>query len=460
VFKVGATTYVTNSQKRAVATNTDTQLAVQSMLDQMVNGNVWEFEWDADVFTLNNPIVFPSITLTGGVESVRFIGTGWTWQKNVAGGTTTLKPSATFPAGGYLLKTANEGDVTPKTSQVFIERFQLYNEQNPADVRGILLEAGNIRNGHICWGVKDIFANYLHTVLDLRGLVWWGLFENFYVSVSSANFDGDAIIKVQSGGHDGSFGPDPKNNMFRNIESGNGDGYYNSFIDIRSGSGNYFEKILIDGKYYRNAPIYLNNTDEPTGAGPVSYNTFRDLWTLDLEFPTPNTSLGAIYMHGGTGNVSSNRIINAQLANYPVALRMDDTNVFKNEIEMVARWSASANASVNDTGSGKANTIVVRPGLKYVEPEEAITHTGGVSRIIDMRKEAQNGGIATSMSDGLTITHGLMATPAWIHVQSSVANEFASVTARNATTFTVAIKKHDGTPGTLQGIYWRAGVYA
>jgi hypothetical protein len=458
VVKVGSTTHVINEQKRSVSSNTDTQLAVQAVLDTMVSGNSWEFVWDADVFTLNNPIVFPNTTGTGDVRATTFKGTGWVQQKNVAGGTTCLKPSATFPAGSFLMKTANEGDVTPKTSQVFIEKFQLYNEQNPTDVRGILLEAGNLRNGHMCWSVKDIFANYIHTVINLKGLVWWGMFENINCNVSSANFIGDAVIKLESGGHDGSFGPTPNNNMFRNIQSGNGNGEYNSFLDIRSGSGNFFDKILIDGRFYRNAAVYLSNTDQPTGAGPVAYNTFRDMWTLDLEYPIPNNVIAAIYMHGGTGNVSSNQFKNCNISNYPVALKMDDVNVFKNEIELVARWGG--NTIVNDTGSGQANTIVVRPGLKVVANEEPIIHTGGVSRVIDMRKGAQNGGLATSISDGSTISHGLMTTPLWISVQSSVAGEFASVTARTTTTFTVALRKHDNTAGTTQGVYWRAGLYA
>ena len=65
---------------------------------------------------------------------------------------------------------------------------------------------------------------------------------------------------------------------------------------------------------------------------------------------------------------------------------------------------------------------------------------------------------ATSIADGGTITHGLASIPTRVNVTCSVSGEFASVTALAATTFTVAIKKHDNTAGTTQTIYWTAEV--
>ena len=65
-------------------------------------------------------------------------------------------------------------------------------------------------------------------------------------------------------------------------------------------------------------------------------------------------------------------------------------------------------------------------------------------------------GAAATIDDGDTITHGLTTAPRLVLVQASVASEFISVTAIGATTFTVAIKKDDGTAGTAQTVYWRA----
>jgi len=64
-------------------------------------------------------------------------------------------------------------------------------------------------------------------------------------------------------------------------------------------------------------------------------------------------------------------------------------------------------------------------------------------------------GATAFVADGGTITHGLApGTPTGVTATGSVAGEIVSVTAKGSTTFTVAIKKRDGTPGTPQTIYW------
>lgn len=70
----------------------------------------------------------------------------------------------------------------------------------------------------------------------------------------------------------------------------------------------------------------------------------------------------------------------------------------------------------------------------------------------------ENSGAAANVTDGGTIAHGLGTTPAVVTVSPSVANEMVSVTGVDGTNITVAIKKHDGSAGTQQTIYWRAHV--
>lgn len=72
-----------------------------------------------------------------------------------------------------------------------------------------------------------------------------------------------------------------------------------------------------------------------------------------------------------------------------------------------------------------------------------------------VRSGAHNRG-ATPVADGGTITHGLPVVPARVAVSASVAGEMVSVTARSATTFTVAIRTHTGAAGTTQTVYWEA----
>ena len=65
-------------------------------------------------------------------------------------------------------------------------------------------------------------------------------------------------------------------------------------------------------------------------------------------------------------------------------------------------------------------------------------------------------GAAATITDGATITHGFGSTPTRVFLQTTVAGEMASATTVGATTITVGLKKHDGTAGTSQTIYWAA----
>lgn len=81
---------------------------------------------------------------------------------------------------------------------------------------------------------------------------------------------------------------------------------------------------------------------------------------------------------------------------------------------------------------------------------------GTVVRLVVVAEHLASG--ATSVADGGTVTHGMSQAPTVVTPTASVAGEFVSVTAISSTTFTVAIKKHDGSAGTTQTIYWRASV--
>jgi hypothetical protein len=63
---------------------------------------------------------------------------------------------------------------------------------------------------------------------------------------------------------------------------------------------------------------------------------------------------------------------------------------------------------------------------------------------------------STSVADGGTVTHGLIATPTSVQVTTTTADEFAAVSAKGGTTFTVQLTKHDGTAGTTANVDWQA----
>jgi len=89
----------------------------------------------------------------------------------------------------------------------------------------------------------------------------------------------------------------------------------------------------------------------------------------------------------------------------------------------------------------------------------AITGTGASTLIRrNIGYVTENGGVTGNVADGGTFAHGCSSTPTYVVVTPSTANEFVSVTAIGAANVTVAIKKHDGSAGTAQPLYWRAYV--
>lgn len=69
----------------------------------------------------------------------------------------------------------------------------------------------------------------------------------------------------------------------------------------------------------------------------------------------------------------------------------------------------------------------------------------------------RNAGV-TSVADGGTISHGLVAAPTKYGATTTTADEYVAVTAVSSTTMTVALTKHDGTAGTTANVAWWAEV--
>jgi hypothetical protein len=108
--------------------------------------------------------------------------------------------------------------------------------------------------------------------------------------------------------------------------------------------------------------------------------------------------------------------------------------------ELVSLYGRGLGLSLRDT-NGVERFRVSTSGARF----------GGSSTFITERRT----GTAT-VGDGGTIAHGLGGTPTFVNVQGSISGEFVSVTGLDSTNITVAIKKHDGTSGSTQTVYWVA----
>jgi hypothetical protein len=70
----------------------------------------------------------------------------------------------------------------------------------------------------------------------------------------------------------------------------------------------------------------------------------------------------------------------------------------------------------------------------------------------------ENGGAAASISDGSYVNHGLYTAPTYANLTGTVAGDIIGIYDFSTTQIHISVKKHDGTPGTSQTVYWRANV--
>lgn len=455
VFKVGANTFITDTYGKIVqGPTTDTADAINDQLATMGLNSIWKFLFDATSFTIENPIIFPTINATQ-IKKVVMQGQGFISNRAISGGATNLQPSATFPLNRYVFELNNPGSTTSTTGLVEINNMQCTNSANfTREVGFIKLECGYdvnaIQDGTI---VKDIYTQYLWRTLDLSGHVWYSRFENISISSPNVAFIGDTDILLHDGGHVHVTNPTVKSNLFSRLRVSRGDCHMNSAIRIQSGNYNYFRDCFVDGKTYDVAVVDMNNTDTLT----TTFNHFDNLQCLDLEGVAPDNRKGTIWM---TGQCVDNWFVNCRLQGSSPTneiIRMEGSGVVRNNIEFDAWWGGTA--VITDTGTDGTNVVKVKGGAKFSPTlDVAITHTGGMSRIIDERPGAQRAG-ATSVADGGTISHGLFTTPLWVRIEPTVASTLHAVTAKSATTFTVSLKTTGGASAATQTVYWEAGVY-
>ena len=170
-----------------------------------------------------------------------------------------------------------------------------------------------------------------------------------------------------------------------------------------------FRDIFIDGFKYSHALISLDNTD-----GYIIHdNNFDTVTTLDLVTPSPDNRQAALYLAGTT--TVDNYITNFRSAPYTETVKLVGTGVMRNDIEIAAFWGLPS--TVTDTGTDGTNTIRVKAGARITGADTPITHTGGVSRVIDSRKGATAAGSQNITGNGSTLqfdfAHGMFDYPAY-----------------------------------------------
>ena len=385
VHKDGANYYITDINHRVVGgASTDVAAIVNAhMLTQGVTA-VWEYLWDASVFSIFQPMIIPPTV--AGLKKYVHQGQGQVARRLVAPSQTSLVADASFPNNRYYFELNNPVATTSNTGYVKIDGFSGVNNTNytTINVGFVKLEAGEGSNGQENWVVSNCHSNYLWRNLHLIGKVWHGRFENLVFTADNTLFSGDCDILLEDGGHTGGTNTTPKENRFYNIRNMHSEGTQVNSIRIQSAGYNIFSDIFIDGFKCSHSAICLNNTDGYS----IHDNIFQNMYAIDMATPTPDTRESSLYLDGT--NVHDNVFRVMRLPIYPETVKLVGTGVVSNDIEIAGYWGTSSR--VTDTGTDGSNILRILPGNRLTGTPTPIIHTGALSRVVDDRKGSANGG--------------------------------------------------------------------
>lgn len=203
------------------------------------------------------------------------------------------------------------------------------------------------------------------------------------------------------------------------------------------GGGEVWRNIAVTGQWF------------PRTTTPLSVNSVNGLLLHDMQ-------VDAVSVSGGLGGLFYLTSTNA------MDRINDNIGVNNLVIKNIASGAVSNYFFAGNTGNRLVGNFTMYGGSiaenNVIAPANLIS--GGIGtvylRIRDVQGYTNEGQGATSVADGGTISHGLVATPTMVQCTTSIASQFCSVTALAATTFTVAIKTDTGGAGTTQTIYWWA----
>jgi hypothetical protein len=164
-------------------------------------------------------------------------------------------------------------------------------------------------------------------------------------------------------------------------------------------------------------------------------------------YGSTNTSYGVLVANSDNIDIKMNTtkdLLNGYGIGYDTVANL---NIENNTIENVSSFNVRS-IGVN-TNVKVSNNVADDGTLSLGATDRRYNNTWGTQYELNWNN-------STGIADGGSISHGLVGTPRTVVANASVASEFVSVTAVGSTGFTVAIKKHDGTAGTSQTIYWLA----
>jgi hypothetical protein len=284
----------------------------------------------------------------------------------------------------------------------------------------------------------------------MLGAVWWPYINDIRFHDANAAFVGDADIKMEYNAHT-TLGVNawPKAVTISNIMAFHSAGTMKNSLSIIDGSYNHIQNYQVDGTKYTEAIVALT--------GHCQFNVFHHLMAIDLTTPSPDVRVAGIYLNGT--NVEFNKFYDVHVQSYPytVALNSGTTG---NHVEIAGLWGNQA--TINDTGAGTRNVIVVNSGANGTVAK--VSTTAGLVRMIDERAGAYTSGVSTQSGNASTtafnIAHGCYTTPlSYTVVPQTVDATGTPVVTATGTNLVVTYPVAPPTGSSNLVFVWTAGVY-
>lgn len=231
--------------------------------------------------------------------------------------------------------------------------------------------------------------------------------------------------------------------------------------------------IQVYGGSHTIAPAHINirgNTVE-SGANLGIYLSAETSSLTDISIQgniVRGNALTGIYIYAHTNSLTRVGVIGNRISNnngYGVNLFATSNGVISNcQVEGNDIWddqgvktqSYPVSLYGNNGGSVSKCTVIGNDGEGNING----FYISGSGHIVkdNIGYVSENGGTA-SVANGGTINHGLAAAPTQYVATPTVSGHIAMVTAVSATTLTIALLNHDGTPvAVAENINWRAWV--
>jgi hypothetical protein len=357
---------------------------------------------------------------------------------------TVLKVDSSFPDQRYVFECVRQSSAKYNAT-IEIEDLHVWNPNWSTVKAGFLYWDGKV-GGHFGGPkLRRCYAHYMWRGIHIRGVANYGTITDFHYDVPRADVSVDAALIVEAYNSVDFTAPFVIHRMFATM----------------MGSAN--NAIRIDGSSFHIRDAFIFG-----GAPAGRYDNFSDAvirlgkdvgtWTCYLDgihISDTSAEQTALILDGVDASnplTRNNRVVFTSMVPKYVRFR---NSAYNNTV--VVRQSPDGVPTIDDSGAGPGNTVIVEPGSRLWSQSEAGKIAATKCRVVDLRPGASATGTATipAGSTSVTVNHGLLAAPSRVLVTPTANVGAVWVESITSTSFTI---RCSAAPPADTAVYWYAEI--